>query len=102
MADSYHISRRITGEPTDRNRVHRAHRSSWDHMQRPGWSDVKVTLATGEVIEGVPASVFSRRKLRTMRALATADALDRQNKLDAHRIRTSADLEALQNYETDA
>jgi hypothetical protein len=91
VVDPYHYDRQITGEPTERHRVHKASSNSWDRMANPRWSDVTLTMADGSSAVA-PASIF--RKGRGQRRQA-------QQVTQARHHMTAADMAPVQDYEND-
>jgi hypothetical protein len=78
---SYVDSRGLTGVPSNRNRVYRAHVSSWDTMARPGWSECISRRADGT------ASVFRRKRSRGTATSSAAQAT--LNERQASRLRAA-------------
>jgi hypothetical protein len=118
VVDPYCRDRGITGEPSNKNRTHKATENSWSRAERRrvqtrtehadgrvtvgskpfGNSTVKVTR-DGKTTY-LPAAAF-RKERQTMARDATLHSIDRQNRLDEHRRINAADLDAAQDYEND-
>ena len=90
VVDPYHYDRQITGEPTDRHRVHKASANSWDRMAHPKWSDVTLIMADGSRATA-PASVFRKKSVARQH---------RESRAPQHHM-TAPDMAPVQDYEND-
>lgn len=106
VPDNYHLSRNITGEPSDKNRTHRASDDCWGRGLKgrtigiaPGHVTpfASVLVTKDGVTTVVSANSFRKPHIATKQKKHNDERIDRENK--ARHITTAADLAPIGNVE---
>jgi hypothetical protein len=106
IADTYHVSRGITGEPSEKNRTYRATDDCWNRGLRTttvgtatddGEQTVKVTK--GEHVAIVPVSHFRKERIASKSRTHNLSATAERNLAARERLQDTLNAHAIGNVE---
>lgn len=107
IADTYHVSRGITGEPSEKNRVHRATEDCWNRglsksrtvgtATDDGNQTVKVTKDGHVAI--VPVSHFRKERIARKSRTHNLSEVAERNAAARERLQATLDAHAIGNVE---